>query len=163
MKKQILIFLSILASTACLKNDILDKDLEGTNFKQSDFYVSGDFVAKFDMEVLAIEVDTTENSQVGEICRYTYQLKLNSDYVTQLDNNWDDNAQIVYRTIGSPYTYLTFPLGTDYGQSFTLSTPAGGCNSPTSEVDLHIELIDPETGRVSATFDYKTLRLPNSL
>lgn len=163
MKKGILIFISAILSVACLKNDILDKDLDGTNFQQSEFYQSGDFVAQFDVDVLDLEIDTTQNSQVGSVCRYTYQLKLKSNYVAQLNNNWEDNARIVFRTIGTPYTYIEYPLNTDYGKSFTLSTPAGGCNSATSDVDLHLELIDPHTGRVSATFDYKTISLPTSL
>lgn len=142
---------------------MLDEDLFDTNFQQSEFYMSGDFVSDFSLEVLDVEVTTVQNPSIGDRCRYTYTARINPDYVTQLENNWGEEIQMVYRKAGgNPYEYVMFPLGTNYSQSFTFSTDLHEC-SPTKEVDMRLELLAPESERVSAAIDYKTLVLPTSL
>lgn len=164
MKKSILLFISAVLCSACLKNDILDKDLQGTNFQQSDFYMSGDFVSNFNLEVLDIQVTTIQNSQVGDLCRYTYTARLEPAYAAELKKNWGDEIQLVYRKLGgNPYDYVDFPLGTNYTQTFTFTTYLGDCNSSTKKADMRLELLTPESERVSAAIDYKTLNLPTSL
>lgn len=164
MKNCILLFISAILSTACLNNDILDKDLDDTNFQQSEFYMSGDFVSDFNLDVLDIEVTVIQNPQVGDLCRYTYTVRLEPSYVAELENNWTDDIQLIYRKPGgNPYDYVEFPLGTDYRQTFTFTTYIGDCNSTSRDADMRLELIAPESGRVSAAIDYKTLDLPTSL
>src|SRR5690606_41192346 len=44
-----------------LNNDVLDKDLEDTNFKESDFYTSGNFDSQFSFTIEDVQLKTIVN------------------------------------------------------------------------------------------------------
>lgn len=161
MKKLLYIFGILAIATACLTNDILDKDLDDTNFQESDFFLSGNFASGFKITYTTIRVDTIEGNSDPR-CKPIYTLHLDPSYSQQLAENWSDQIKImVYRGEQNPASEYT--MKSSYNSTFETNFGSMDCNTSEITQKFRLELIDPITQRVSAAVDYKEMTLPTSL
>lgn len=161
MRNFIFLIISIFSLSACLNNDILDKDLDNPNFQESDFYTSGDFHREFGFTVDSKTV-TIITSQWGDtLCKPIYTLRLNDDFVQDLEKEW--SGEIVLKLYADKSTFetdsVTYDFHHDYGQPFQFAGKSIDCDASSSDLDARITLIAPNTGRVTASIERKTLNI----
>lgn len=147
MKKFAGILLLFLTLSACLKNDILDEDLTGSNFKQSEFYTSGDFSESFNFTVKSTEMSVITN-ETDTLCSPRFTVHLEKSFASKLETNWD--GEIYLGSIN---------LTDDLLQIFTIGGSPVPCNASYSVSQPTLNLIDPKTQRVSLSFT-KDITLP---
>lgn len=161
MRNFILFSIGLLSLAGCLKHDVLDKDLDKTNFQESDFYTSGDFSREFGFTVENVDLKTIVNpiDPNDILCKPTYTLRLNDDFVSDLSKEW--SHEIVLKLYEDQSTFeedsVTYSFHVNYGQSFEFVGKAIECNATSSDLDARIILIAPNNGRATATLERRTI------
>jgi len=155
MRNFILLLIASFAISGCLNNDVLDKDLEDTNFKESDFYTSGNFDSQFSFTIEDVQLKTIVNptDPSDTLCVPTYTLRLNDNFVQNLEQEWSDQVILELYKDGVPKDDdgVEFSFTSNYGQSFQFTGKAIECNATSSEVQARLFLIAPNTGRATAS------------
>ncbi len=160
MRNFILLLIISTSLFGCLNNDVLDKDLDNTNFKESSFYISGDFDQKFGFTVQNVELKTITGPLGDVLCKPRYTLRLNDDFVARLNQEWSDEVVLsLYKDelVENPDVVLYFD--SDYGQSFEFAGKAIDCNATTSDLQARFVLVAPNTGRATASIERKTVTI----
>lgn len=163
MRSFIFLLITSLSITACLNNGVLDKDKENSNFKESDFYTSGDFDRQFNFTVENVDLKTivNPNDPSDILCEPTYTLRLNDNFAARLNAEWSD--QIIITLFADELTAddkgIEFVFNKNYGQSIQFSGQAIECNATTSELGARLVLMAPNTGRATASITRKTLKI----
>lgn len=142
MKKFILISFSFLLIGGCMKHDVLKQDATG-NFRDSDFYQSGEFETGFTI----IKDDSTyvQTAVGGSInCKPVFSIRLPYDYANKISNSWDGILKVTVfddRPGSADETFVTY----NYAQKFNvISRPSVECGSR-GFFKVKIELITPSS------------------
>ncbi|WP_417592275.1 hypothetical protein [Owenweeksia hongkongensis] len=151
MRKILYILIAGIGLAACLKKDILADDLSGTNFKQSEFYTSGQFVNMLDMTVSSTRLEIITNGLGDTLCKTFFTGSLEETFVQALDENWDGEIQIV-QVEDTDFT-------SNPRRSFTLRGAPAECDADSSTAEIEILLVDPNTQRITVRQN-KILTLP---
>ncbi len=151
MQKILYILITGLCLSACLKKDILDDDLSGTNFKQSEFYTSGEFVNMLDMTVDSTRLDVITNGLGDTLCKTLFTGRLDEAFIQSLEENWDGEIQIV-QVEDTDFT-------SNPRRSFSLRGAPAECDAESSTAEIEILLVDPNTQRITVRQN-KILTLP---
>lgn len=158
-----LLFLStvLLSLSGCLSNDVLDKDLDDTNFKESSFYTSGDFNRLFGLTVVSTDFVVVTSPLGDTACRPTYTLRLNQNFVEGLSQEWSDQIAItLYKDENvNPEDGHEYVFNSNYDQTFEFAGKAVDCDATSSEIDARLVLIAPTGGRATASIQRTTLAI----
>lgn len=163
MRNSILLLAVTFSLFGCLKNDVLDKDLESSNFKESDFYTSGDFQNQFGFTIESVKLKTivNPNDPSDILCEPTYTMRLIDSFLAGLNEGWSD--KIILKLYQSNTTLevdsVTYVLYPNYNQEFLFKGQAIECNATTSKLDARLVLEAPTTGRATASIDRKTVNI----
>lgn len=160
MRNFILLTITSITLLGCLKKDMLDKDLDNSNFKESNFYTSDDFDNQ-----LGFVVDNTTlriiTSPLGDtLCSPTYTLRLNENFVANLNKEWSD--KVILKLYQDKSTQevdsVTYVFPSNYGQTFLFTGKGIECNATTSNLDARLILEAPK-GRATASVGRKTINI----
>ncbi len=139
--------------TGCLKRDILKDDLTNANFRETDFFTTGDFESELTFTVDQVELTQVITSTGDTLCRPTITLHLNDDYASRLNINWKDEIRIV---LGGDHLQdkLVYTLSPGYTHPLLYKHELKNCGfSGFISFDYRLELLDPNTTRVSVVVE----------
>ncbi len=146
MKKLILFGLTAILLVACMKHDVLKQDATG-NFRESEFYTSGQF--QFDFDIVVSNIVITSSGNPGQLlCRPAFDISVAENFITKLENDWNGSYKLIVtdsKPFATPFIFNT----TNLHQPYSVSLSAISCSQP-NYFDVRLELISPSTTVVAS-------------
>lgn len=152
MKNAVFIPLLILILSGCLRNDVLDDELLGTNFQESEFYTSGRFENDLDLAISNLIMDRVANNQGDTVCVPDFKFTLPPDYVQSLSEEWEGNLRLLLiKGQGPAQTEIEYILSQgEYGAVQSIRWSSVSCSRDTLAIPIRLELTSQGTSQVSA-------------